>query len=242
MSKPYNIAIILSAGNSNRFLSSPKNESYIPKQLYTLNKKPIINHSIDTFLDTNLDISLIIIITNTKCYTQMTKIKKQYYHNNSASNIVLLINDIDCRIESINTGIKYINQINTVPENNINIIIHDSARPFINSSHITGLLTQMTDKIIYSQYYLKLNNGLMNLENHQILNRNDYVEICTPLCINYSVIKNLMENYINKTDGNGHRINYEFIPLLKELGLEYTLLEGHYSYLRKITTYEDLFY
>jgi 2-C-methyl-D-erythritol 4-phosphate cytidylyltransferase len=100
----------------------------------------------------------------------------------------------------------------------------------------------MTEQIIYSQYYLKLNNGLMNLENHQILNRNDYVEICTPLCINYSVIKNLMENYINKTDVNGRRIHYEFIPLLKELGLEYTLLEGHCSYLRKITTYEDLFY
>lgn len=246
MSKPYNIAIILSAGNSNRFLSSPKNESYIPKQLYPLNKKPIINHSIDTFLDTNLDISLIIIITNTKCYTQMSKIKKQYYNNNPHTNIVLLINDIDCRIESINTGIKYINHNNTgikyINKNNINIIIHDSARPFINTSHITGLLNQMSDKIIYSQYYLKLNNGLMNLENHQILNRNDYVEICTPLCINYSVIKNLMEKYINKTDGNGSRIHYEFIPLLKELGLEYTLLEGHYSYLRKITTYEDLFY
>jgi 2-C-methyl-D-erythritol 4-phosphate cytidylyltransferase len=240
MNNNINIAIILSAGNSERFLSSPKNELSIPKQLYLLNKKPIINHSIDTFLDTQIDISLIIVVINTKYYKEMLKIKKQYYRANT--NIVFVINDIDCRIESINTAIKYINRNYDITENNINIIIHDSARPFINTSHITGLLNQMTEQIIYSQYYLKLNNGLMNLENHQILNRNDYVEICTPLCINYSVIKNLMENYINKTDVNGRRIHYEFIPLLKELGLEYTLLEGHCSYLRKITTYEDLFY
>jgi len=233
-----NIAIILSAGNSERFLSSPKNELSIPKQLYLLNKKPIINHSIDIFLDTNLDISLIIVVINTKYYKEMLNIKKQYYRNNT--NIVFLINDVDCRIESINNAIKYINRNYDITENNINTIIHDSARPFINSNHITVLLNQMTDKIVYSQYYLKLNNGLMNLENHQIVNRNDYVEICTPLCANYSVIKKLMENYINKTDSNGHRIHYEFIPLLKELGLEYTLLEGHYCYLRKITTYEDL--
>jgi 2-C-methyl-D-erythritol 4-phosphate cytidylyltransferase len=235
----HNIAIILSAGNSIRFLSSPKNELSIPKQLYLLNKKPIINYSIDAFLDTHIDISLIIVMINTKYYKEMLNIKKQYYRNNT--NIVFVINDIDCRIESINNGLKYINRNYDITENNINIIIHDSARPFINTNHITGLLNQMTDKIIYSQYYLKLNNDLINLENHQIINCNNYVEICTPLCIKYTVLKNLMENYINKTDVNGRRIHYEFIPLLKEIGLDYTLLEGHCSYLRKITTYEDLF-
>jgi 2-C-methyl-D-erythritol 4-phosphate cytidylyltransferase len=239
MRQKINIAIILSAGNSERFLSSPKNELSIPKQLYPLNNKPIINYSIDAFLDTQIDISLIIVVINTKYYKEMLKIKKQYYHNNT--NIVFVINDIDCRIESINNGLKYINRNYDITENNINIIIHDSARPFINTSHITGLLNQMNDKIVYSQYYLKLNNGLMKLENHQIINHNNYVEICTPLCINYTVLKNLMENYINKTDVNGRRIHYEFIPLLKLIGFDYTLLEGHCSYLRKITTFEDLF-
>ena len=45
--------------------------------------------------------------------------------------------------------------------------------------HIERLISQMDDKIVYSQYYIKLVNGLMNIENHQFLNWElGYFEFC----------------------------------------------------------------
>ncbi len=231
-----NIAIILAAGKSQRFLQQT------PKQLHLLNNKPIINYSIETFLGSEHQISLILIVTNSKCYEEMLNIKNQYYMYAKVK-IVFLINDVNCRIESINTALNFIKtncKTTGIQNNQINIIIHDAARPFINSIHVDKLLNQMTKDVVYAQYYLKLVNGLLCLENHQTVNRDNYIEICTPLCINYAVLRNLMKNYINKKDSNGGRIYHEFIPILKDIGLLYILLEGHYNYLRKITTIEDL--
>ncbi len=220
-----NIGIILAAGNSSRFILSNENTLKELKQLYLLNNKPIINYSIDAFLDTKI-IDLIIIVTNTKCYNQMIKseIKQE------TENIIYLINDIDCRFTSINIAIDYINN-NKINEN-LKLIIHDSARPYIKSEHIK-LLIDTNDSNVYSQYYLKLVNGLMNIETQEFVNRDNYIEICTPLCINYNVL-----NKINKNKTK----YYEFIPLIKELGLKYKLIEGHMSFLRKITTFKDLDY
>ena len=50
-----NVGIILAAGKSSRFNNS------IPKQLYTINGNPIINHSIDIL---NQLLDEVIIITN----------------------------------------------------------------------------------------------------------------------------------------------------------------------------------
>lgn len=231
-----NIAVILAAGTSQRFLQQT------PKQLHLLNNKPIINYSIETFLNTENPISLILIVTNSKCYEEMLNIKNQYYMYSKVK-MVFLINDVSCRIESINTALNFIKnnwKTTGIQNNQLNIIIHDSARPFIKPIHIDKLLNQMYGNIVYSQYYLKLVNGLLCLENHQTINRDNYIEICTPLCINYAVLKNLMKNYINKKNSAGGRIYYEFIPILKDIGLQYTFLEGHHNYLRKITTIEDL--
>ncbi len=231
-----NIAIILAAGTSQRFLQQT------PKQLHLINNKPIINYSIETFLGTEHQISLILIVTNSKCYAEMLNIKNQYYMYAKVK-MVFLINDVNCRIESINTALNFIKtnyKTTGIQNNQINIIIHDAARPFINSIHVDKLLNQMTKDVVYAQYYLKLVNGLLCLENYQTVNRDNYIEICTPLCINYAVLRNLMKNYINKNDSNGNRIYHEFIPILKDIGLLYILLEGHYNYLKKITTIEDL--
>ena len=43
-----NVGVILAAGNSTRF------QNEVPKQLYSINNKPIINHSID-ILSQSLD-------------------------------------------------------------------------------------------------------------------------------------------------------------------------------------------
>ena len=236
----HTIGIILAAGNSSRFMTN-SNQNNIPKQLYLLNDKPIINYSIDSFLGIK-NLEFILVVTNSKYYQQMITLKNQYYRNenekgNEKGNIIYLINDIDCRIESINVALNYINNDLIINTENTQIIIHDSARPYVTTKDLNLLLEQ---KDVYSQYYMKLVNGLMNLESHEFLNRDNYIEICTPLCINLTVLNDLFVNYINKKDNNGNRIYYEFIPLLKKKGLKYKLVEGHYSFLRKITTYDDV--
>ena len=75
-----NVGIILAAGESSRFNNS------IPKQLYTINDKPIINHSIDILTQT---LDEVIIVTNSNCFNQIKTDKK------------VLINDDDDRIKSI---------------------------------------------------------------------------------------------------------------------------------------------
>jgi len=233
MTIKFNIGIILAAGNSTRF-SNNINE---PKQLHILNGKPIINYSIDAFLAMGSErINTIIIVTNTKCYNKILQIKKEYYNDNT--NIICLINNIDCRIESMNTALKYIKNNKLKPTN---VIIHDSARPFIRKEHLKTLL-DLTDLVdfMYSQYYLNLFNGLLNIETQTFVNRDNYVEICTPVCINYNLFDYFQTYYINLRDDNGNRINHEFIPIMKELNIKYKLVEGHYYFLRKITTIDDL--
>ena len=62
-------------------------------------------------------INTIIIVTNTKCYNKILQIKKEYYNDNT--NIICLINNIDCRIESMNTALKYIKNNKFIIEINI---------------------------------------------------------------------------------------------------------------------------
>jgi 2-C-methyl-D-erythritol 4-phosphate cytidylyltransferase len=240
MASKFNIGIILAAGNSTRFSSSSDYEHtqlLQPKQLHILNGKPIINYSINAFLGMgDQDIKMIIIVTNSKCYEKMLKIKTDYY--NDADNIIFVVNDINCRIESMNSALKYIKSNKLTPSN---VIVHDSARPFIRKEHLKILLTLTSAKsFMYAQYFMKLVNGLLNIETQNFVNRDNFVEICTPVCMNYNFFNYFQTYYINSKDDSGNRIYYEFIPIMKKLNIQYKLVEGHYNFLRKITTPEDM--
>jgi len=239
---PFNICILLSAGTSSRFVSN------INKQLYILdNKKPVITFSIETIIDY---VDKLIIITNSKCYNEIVNLpiiklqRKNFTSKNSNSKIIVLKNDINCRLESINTGLQYINKYykNNKSINLSNIIIHDAARPHIKKEYIENLLinSRSINNTLYSQYYLKLINGLMNIDIdngiHEIVDRDKYIELCTPLCINYHIFDFIFKNYMDKEN----RITNEFIPIMKLLDIKYNFIEGHYKYLRKITTIDDV--
>ena len=120
----------------------------------------------------------------------------------------------------------------------LNIVIHDGLRPFIQEKHITSLLSVVKDDTFYSQYYLNLTNGLLKYENNQYeeVDRNDFIEICTPVCANFGLFNFLFSNYIKKE----RRICWEIIPLLDLLKIKYDLLKGSSKSLQKITTKDDL--
>jgi 2-C-methyl-D-erythritol 4-phosphate cytidylyltransferase len=210
-----NVVILLAGGMSTRFNQDK------PKQLYLIDNKPIILYSIEAFINC---VDKIVIISNSTYFKDIKKIVKKY------DKVKILINDINCRLESIYTGLKYLKNKNIK-----NIIIHDACRPYIKEIHIKKLIEECK---IYSQYYIKLNGGLYkkDLINYEIVNRDDYIEIATPLCINYELALFIYENYIDKK----YRIVWEFINILDILNIKYNMIEGHNNFLRKITTYDDL--
>jgi 2-C-methyl-D-erythritol 4-phosphate cytidylyltransferase/2-C-methyl-D-erythritol 2,4-cyclodiphosphate synthase len=205
-----NIGIILAAGNSTRF------DNETPKQLYSINNKPIINHSID-ILSQSLD--EIIIVTNTYC---SDKIK---------TNHTILVNDIDNRIESIKVALDYIGD-----KKYNNILIHDAARPFITLDMINELL-ESSNNYQHSQYYLELMNGLVRKNDFgwEVAPREDFIELCSPQITNFELFKSIFTEYIQT------KIDCEILPIICKLQYDYNLIKGNNKYLRKITTTHDIY-
>lgn len=201
-----NIGIILAAGKSTRF------DSPIPKQLYPINGKKIIQYSID-LLEKYLDD--VIIVANSECIKSID------------GNVIL--NDVDSRLESINVALNHI-------QNCENILIHDAARPFVTEAMIKQLM-ESNESNVHSQFVLPLVNGLAKKTNfgYEISNREEFVELCSPQITRFSVFKAIFDNYILKNR------ECEMLPVISRFGLPYNLIEGKSKYLRKITTFEDIF-
>ena len=206
-----NIGILLAAGRSSRFESD--------KQLYEINGKSIISFSID-LLSRNLD--KLIIVANSNNYKSI-----------STMSPIIVINDIDTRIRSIGAALDYISDS---IENVKNIIIHDGARPFITQNHIDELLTA-SQSYSYAQYYLSLVNGLAKRKEYgyEIVDRGEYIELCTPIIADYKIYNDIFRNHIDKIESS-----IEALPVLDSLNIPYKLIEGKHKYLKKITKIEDI--
>lgn len=212
------IGIILAGGFSTRF----KNDTM--KQLFYIDGKKIIEYSVDAMNQLNN----IIIVTNDKCFNEINKL---YCANNK---ITILINNINCRLESIKVALDHIGNKFSAK----NIVIHDVARPYIQKNHITKILNECNDEFVYSQYCLKLTNGLLKMNDFGIefFNRDEYIETCTPICINYELASFIYKNYI---DGN-NKITCEFLHIIDIMKLKYKLLFDNNIFLKKITFIDDI--
>jgi 2-C-methyl-D-erythritol 4-phosphate cytidylyltransferase len=217
--------ILLSAGFSNRFKS---NQLFNPicKQLFEINNKPIIQYSIETMLN---NVDLLLIVTNSTCYQTIKNIVNNKFKNN---NIIILQNDINCRLKSIETGLNFLNK--KCKRFISHVIIHDSARPYINSTVFKNIKNY---NYLYSQYYLKLTNGLATIDG-EFVDRNNYIEMVSPIFINLKIAYYIFKNYMSEFN----RISYEWIPILHLFNFhnKIKLIEGKPSELRKITYFEDI--
>ena len=117
--------IICAAGNSERF-----NNASIPKQFLPLNKKSVLENSIDKFLDANI-IDHIIIASNPDHHIYLKPIKEKYRDNNK----IEIITGGKNRIESVYNCLRHIETRS--PDF---VIIHDAARPNFDTKLIKGLL------------------------------------------------------------------------------------------------------
>ena len=209
-----NIGLLLAAGHSSRFEENDK-------QLYKINGKSVISFSID-LLSKNLD--QLIIVTNSNNYSDISTLNP---------NAVTVINDVDTRTRSIGAALDYIYKY---MENVKNIIIHDGARPFITQKYIDELLLA-SQSYSYVQYYLSLVNGLAKRKDsgYEIVDRKEYIELCTPVIADYKIYNNIFKNHIDKIESS-----IEALPVLDSLKIPYKLIEGRHKYIRKITTIEDI--
>lgn len=221
-----NVCLLLSAGSSSRFKNN--NSNIESKQLFNLNSKPLILYSIESIINTKL-IDCIIIVTNSKCFNEINRLINSNSYCDK-KNIIILTNDIDCRLKSIQTGLDYIN-LNMSNLNNI--IIHECARPFVPSDYFYKIISSNS---MYSHYSLKLTNGLID-ENFNVYDRNKFIEICSPICVKYSIYKFIFEKFI----GYSNNCTCEPIQILKMYNfLDINIIYGKYRYLKKITYYEDI--
>lgn len=197
------IGIILAAGTSSRF------KSETPKQLYSINNKPIIEYSIDNMVD--LVDKLIIVVNSSIIIPNLDT------DTGVNSKIVILKNNINQRKATLNIAIKYIkdNFVNTEK-----VIIHDANRPFVTKLYFENLINSSKK---YIQYALKLTNGLYNIETNLSTNRDNFIEVCTPICISDSILK------IQETD-----------EIINSIEIKPEFLFGNYNVLKKITFIEDL--
>ncbi len=203
-----NVGVLLAAGNGRRFNGQ--------KQLYQIGNKSLTSISFDAMqlLDE------VIVVTNTLCHHQMAA---------ALPTATIVINDVDSRLQSINVALDYLGDRQIT-----NILIHDAARPFI-TTHVKDLLG-ISEDYQYAQFFLKLVNGLVKKNGmvHEVVNRDDYIELCTPQIMRYQLFRFLFKTFIHQGPA------CEILPLADLFKIKYKLLEGRHKHLRKVTTLDDV--
>jgi 2-C-methyl-D-erythritol 4-phosphate cytidylyltransferase len=211
--------LIAAAGRGKRMGKS------INKQFLNLMGKPVLYHTIKTFLDWPRDFELNIVLHPDEV---------EYFKNN----IMPLF--IDCqtefnliaggksRKESVNNGLKdFSDKVNYV-------IIHDGARPMLKKELIerTYLAVKKYDAVSCG---IKVKDTIKVVENSfskKTLARNSLRAIQTPQAFRLDIIKKAHKNY--KKDEA-----LDDASLVEELGKKVYIVDGDYNNF-KITTPEDL--
>lgn len=210
--------IIVAAGNSTRF---GKNKN---KNLFEVNGKPIVEHSIEVF-DKSKDINDIILVIKEN--------EKEYFEN-----IV--------RNANINKPIKYVNGGDTRKASVYNalcntnsdfVVIHDGARPNIKMEFIENSLRQMgkykgTTVAVKAKDTIKICN-----EDGVVVSTTDRQNtwlIQTPQCFDRKVLKESHEKF----DLNDASITDDCM-VLEKCGYDIKIVEGDYTNI-KVTTFDDI--
>ena len=169
--KKKNIAIILSGGVGKRFKEN------IPKQLYKLNNKTIIEITLEKFVQTGF-FEKIIIVSNKKIINETKKI--------SGEKRLQIIAGGKTRQESVLKGLKEAKHCN--PNN---VIIHDVVRPFFSKKLLDKILKKLSTKdcVIPIQ---KVSDSVRYFKNNSYIdvNRENLNLIQTPQGFNFLKIFN----------------------------------------------------
>ena len=169
-------AIILAAGKGHRYSKT------IPKQYIVFDNELVINYSLKLFCKIN-SIKKIILVINKPDFN---KFKSQIYKNKK----IVVIKGGNERKDSVFLALNKLKKYN--PKK---ILIHDSARPFINKKLIDKITkySKNNDAIIPC-----IKNRDTTVYKNKILDREKTLSIQTPQCFTYKKIFLLHKKYKNK--------------------------------------------
>lgn len=181
-----NIGIVLASGTGNRY------QSDIPKQFVKIAGKTVFEHTIDIFEKSKYVDEIIVVIT-----PEYRHFAEELIIKNSYKKITKLLNGGATRKESSSIG------INSIEDEDSNVIIHDCARPFLTQRIIEDCVKALekynaVDVAIPSAdtiIKVKDNNIIESIPERKYLKRGQ-----TPQCFKLSTIKKAHE--LSKDDNN----------------------------------------
>ena len=191
-----NYGIILASGTGNRYGSD------VPKQFVKIAGKTVFEHTIAIFEDADKIDEIIVVIT-----PEYRHFGEELIVKNNFKKVVKLLNGGETRKESSSIG------INSIEDEEANVIIHDCARPFLSKRIIKDCIEAL-DKydavdvaIPSADTIIKVKENIIeNIPERKYLRRGQ-----TPQCFKLSTIKKaheLSQNDSNFTDDCGLIVKY----------------------------------
>ncbi|MCX5694103.1 MAG: 2-C-methyl-D-erythritol 4-phosphate cytidylyltransferase [Candidatus Omnitrophica bacterium] len=213
-------AIILAAGQGRRL------KTVVPKPLIKIGKLPVIVYSLGT-LDKHPGIDEIIVVVNSRNQRAIKQLINRY----SFKKIKGLVLGGRRRQDSVYNGLKIVNG------NSRWVLIHDSARPFIDRESITNVIAaarKIGCAIVAVKPKATIKLSCRNNTVAETLNRDNLWEAQTPQVFKKELI---LEAYKKYSTGNVT----DDASLVEKLGKQVLLVQGKYENI-KITTKEDLLF
>ena len=167
-----NSVIILGSGTGERF------NSKIPKQFIFYKNKRIIQYSIDTFLNNDKILEVIIVVPQ-KWIEEIQNIYKK----------CKVIKGGSTRFESMCNG------FNNLSLKSSNVLVHDAARPLV-SKNIIDSCINFLDNYDASCPYINSKDSIISKKNDLVnyLNRDEIKKVQTPQGFKKHILKNYCSN------------------------------------------------
>jgi len=213
-------AIIPAAGFSSRLNEKSK------KQFAEINGKPLLYYSLNSFQNsTNISEIVLVVQNSDKDY-----VKKEIVQKYSFSKISEVVDGGQLRQESVKNG------FNAVMTDTEVVIIHDAARPFVESGFINSIVSEtITKNCVISAIPVK---DTLKVEESGVVKetttRNSIWRAQTPQAFKYKILKNSYE----KTELSEKTFTDE-AQIVEYAGYDVHIMEGS-EYNFKITSSEDL--
>jgi 2-C-methyl-D-erythritol 4-phosphate cytidylyltransferase len=211
-------AIILAAGKGMRLNAT------VPKPLVRIGSRPAIIYSLNS-LNKHPDIDEIIVVLSSANQSKVIKVIKNY----SFKKIKAIVLGGRRRQDSVYNGLKAVNK------NSGWVLIHDSARPFIDSGSITKVILAAKNSgaaILAVRPKATIKFSRQGNKVSETLNRDKLWEAQTPQVFKKNL---LLEAYKKYSQGDVT----DDASLVEKLGKKVEIVKGNYENI-KITTAEDL--
>lgn len=221
-----NYGIILLGGDSLRTSTS------LPKQYIVIGEKEVFLYPFELFLK-NEKIDKIILVAN-KDYVDFVKLKLVNYKTNKE---IYVIEGGSSRQDSSFLALSFIKK-NEKDFENINVIIHDAARPLLTSKVLNRVLDALKDNEAITTYFPNYDSLLVSSDGEMVSDyqsRKNVFRIQTPQAFRFSLIykaheEALIHHYNDVTDDS---------ILVKKINHNVKMVMGD-LFNFKITTFDDL--